>query len=211
MLCVNDNSTILKKVSMKTEGNKMKTLLRITSWLLLITLFGIVPSALAEKDISSKSIKSLTTPQPQKVEELNISGPRIGFTLIPDTEKIEDFLDRESVPSILTLFGWHWEYITRPETGGSSLLVQSLFLIGGLDQGLILPSYTGIVGLRTSDNVEIGVGPNLTPAGGALIIAFGKTFNYDGIMIPVNVAFVMNRENPRISLVTGFALRSSKR
>ncbi len=210
MLCMNDNSAILKKVSMKTEGIKMKRLLRITSWLLLIALFGTVTQAFAQKETAPKSIKSLST-SPQKVEEVNISGPRVGFTLIPDTEKIEDFLDRESVPSILTLFGWHWEYVTRPETGGASLLVQSLFLIGGLDQGLILPSYTGIVGLRTSDNVEFGVGPNLTPAGGALIIAFGKTFNYDGIMIPVNVAFVMNRENPRISLVTGFALRSSKR
>ena len=43
-------------------------------------------------------------------------------------------------------------------------------LLGGLEQGLAIPSLNWMVGLRTSEGAEFGIGPNLTPAGAALAL-----------------------------------------
>ena len=48
-------------------------------------------------------------------------------------------------------------------------------LLGGLEQGHVLPSLNWLVGLRTREGAEFGIGPNVTPAGVALVFAAGVT------------------------------------
>ena len=79
--------------------------------------------------------------------------------------------------------------------------------VGGLDQGVVIPSLSWLVGVRASDGTEIGVGPNITPAGVALALAAGKTFRAGVLNVPVNIAVVPSRLGMRVSLLTGFSLR----
>ncbi len=81
-----------------------------------------------------------------------------------------------------------------------------MLLVGGLDQGEILPSLTWLVGLRTQGNFEIGVGPNITPAGVALAFSTGVTFRAGALAVPVNVAIVPSKLGARTSILTGFNL-----
>jgi hypothetical protein len=80
-------------------------------------------------------------------------------------------------------------------------------LAGGLDQGVLLPSINWLVGLRTRDGAEFGIGPNVTPAGVALALAAGVTFRAGVLNIPMNFAVVPSKEGMRVSMLTGFTLR----
>ena len=62
------------------------------------------------------------------------------------------------------------------------------------------------MGIRTQSNFEIGVGPNITPAGLALAISSGVTFRAGALAVPVNVAVVPSKLGARTSILTGFNL-----
>ena len=80
-------------------------------------------------------------------------------------------------------------------------------LLGGLDQGVALPSVSWLVGLRTREGAEFGIGPNITPAGVALALAAGVTFRAGNLNVPMNVAVVPSKAGTRISVLTGFNMR----
>lgn len=146
--------------------------------------------------------------QPQDlVRELNRSGPRFGITWmsndIVDTLRVKHNVD---VAPIITQFGWQFERQFASLENGPVALNEWVILIGGLDQGEILPSLTWLVGLRTQGNFEIGVGPNITPAGVALAISSGVTFRVGALAVPVNLAIVPSKLGPRTSILTGFNL-----
>lgn len=67
-----------------------------------------------------------------------------------------------------------------------------------------------MVGLRTRNGAEFGVGPNLTPAGAALAIAAGATFGAGALNVPVNVAVVPSKSGVRVSVLSGFSLRRGR-
>jgi len=64
-----------------------------------------------------------------------------------------------------------------------------------------------MVGLRTRDGAEFGIGPNITPAGVALAVAGGVTFRAGTLNVPMNVAVVPSKVGTRISVLTGFNMR----
>ena len=68
-----------------------------------------------------------------------------------------------------------------------------MLLAGGLDQGVLLPSLNWLVGLRTREGAEFGIGPNITPVGVALAIAVGVTFRAGVLNIPMNFAVVPSK------------------
>ena len=65
-------------------------------------------------------------------------------------------------------------------------------MIGGLEQGLFLPSASGILGFRTRSGVELGVGPNLSLSGVGLVMAVGASFKIGKVTFPMNVVFSPN-------------------
>ncbi|MEX2179472.1 MAG: hypothetical protein WD801_12230 [Gemmatimonadaceae bacterium] len=144
--------------------------------------------------------------QPQDlVRQLNRSGPRFGVTWlggsIADTLRSRHNID---VAPVVTQFGWQFERQFASLEGGPVALNEVIFLIGGLEQGVFLPSLTWLVGVRTPGQFEFGVGPNLTPAGVALAFSTGMTFRAGALAVPVNVAIVPSRYGVRSSIVTGF-------
>ena len=71
----------------------------------------------------------------------------------------------------------------------------------------MLPSLSWMMGLRTRDGAEFGIGPNITPTGVALAVAGGITVRTGSINIPMNFAVVPSKEGMRVSMLTGFTLR----
>ena len=141
------------------------------------------------------------------VRELNRSGPRFGVTWLAGD--IVDTLRRKyvvDVAAIITLFGWQFERQFASLENGPVALNEFVILVGGLEQGEFLPSLTWLVGIRTQSNFEIGVGPNITPAGLALAISSGVTFRAGALAVPVNVAVVPSKLGARTSILTGFNL-----
>jgi hypothetical protein len=146
------------------------------------------------------------TPPPEPVEPISLAGPRFGFTMMSDGV-VEKLASRSiNVRPTVSQFGWQIE--KRFSTGdGPTIVTEFVGLVGGLDQDVVLPSATWLIGIRTASGAEFGVGPNLTPAGTAMAIAAGVTFRSGNLNIPVNVAVVPSRSGMRVSMLTGFNIR----
>jgi hypothetical protein len=71
-----------------------------------------------------------------------------------------------------------------------------------------IPSLSWLVGVRTRDGAEFGIGPNITPAGAALALAAGITFRAGAFNVPVNVAVVPSKSGVRVSVLSGFSFRN---
>ncbi len=149
---------------------------------------------------------SLEAQQPQElVRRLDRSGPRFGVTWMSGSivDSLQSRFDIDVAP-VITQFGWQYERQFASLENGPVALNEWILLVGGLDQGAFLPSLTWLVGVRTPGNFEIGVGPNVTPAGVALAFSMGLTFKAGALAVPVNIAIVPSRFGTRSSILTGF-------
>jgi hypothetical protein len=160
---------------------------------LLLTAFMCAPAA------------SQTLPPVAKTADL--SGPRFGLTLL--SEGVVDELAKRdiAVGPHVSQFGWQFERQFFTNGGPVTMVTEWVALVGGLEQSVALPSLSWMVGVRTRDGAEFGIGPNITPAGTALVLATGMTFRAGALNIPVNVAVVPSKVGARVSLLTGFSLR----
>jgi hypothetical protein len=150
----------------------------------------------------------LRAQQPQDlVRQLSRSGPRFGVTWMSGAivDSLQSRFDIDVGP-VITQFGWQYERQFASLESGPVALNEFILLVGGLDQGAFLPSLTWLVGVRTPGNFEVGVGPNITPAGVALAFSSGLTFRAGALAVPVNVAVVPSRFGVRTSILTGFNL-----
>jgi hypothetical protein len=141
------------------------------------------------------------------VRTLSLSGPRIGLTLLSDGVVNELKTQGVDIRPTISQFGWQWERQFYSKQGGVTALNEWVFLLGGLDQGVAIPSLSWLVGLRTQEGAEFGVGPNVTPAGVALAVAAGVTIRTGAMNIPMNFAVVPTKAGTRVTLLTGFTLR----
>jgi hypothetical protein len=148
---------------------------------------------------------------PPPVRSVNLSGPRFGFTSL--SQGIVDKLQQErniTVRSGITQFGWQFEKQFYSKAGGVAAVNEFVFLLGGLEQGVTLPSATWMVGLRSPTGLEFGIGPNVTPAGVALAVAGGVTFRSGSLNVPVTFAVVPSKDGMRASMLTGFNFRGRR-
>jgi hypothetical protein len=137
----------------------------------------------------------------------NLSGPRFGLTLLADgVVKKLDERDIHVGPHI-SQFGWQFEKQFYTRDSKVTMVTEWVALVGGLEQSVVLPSLSWMVGARTRDGAEFGIGPNITPAGTALVLATGMTFRAGAVNIPVNVAVVPSKSGTRVTLLSGFSLR----
>jgi hypothetical protein len=144
---------------------------------------------------------------PPVAKTADLSGPRFGLTLLSDgVVKTLEERDIHVGPHI-SQFGWQFEKQFYTMDSGLTMVTEWVALIGGLDQSVALPSLSWMVGVRMRDGAEFGIGPNITPAGTALVLATGITFRTGALNIPVNVAVVPSKSGSRVSLMTGFSLR----
>jgi hypothetical protein len=159
-------------------------------------------------------ILALSTPAlsqstvPPVAETVSLSGPRVGVTFLsPGIIKKLKTEDTISVGPVVTQFGWQFEKQFYSTQTGPTAVTEWVLLFGGLEQGVALPSLSWLVGIRTKDGAEFGIGPNITPVGVALAIAAGITFRAGVLNVPVNLAVVPSKSGTRVSLLTGFSMR----
>ena len=146
----------------------------------------------------------------------NYEGPRLGLTYVFSGSELAETLKENEMGSTLSQFGWHFERQIIPEGGGPSFVVQLIPLIGGVEYGKIVPSGTFAMGIRFPSGVEFGLGPNIVIVGGSnplktsLVIGAGKSINYGGVTIPLNLVYATNPEGNRISFIFGYAIAKSR-
>ena len=139
-----------------------------------------------------------------------MSGPRFGVTQLSDGV-VASLRDRYiDVGPTISQFGWQFEKQFYSKAGGIAAVNEFVVLLGGLEQGVVLPSLSWMVGLRSPTGVEFGIGPNITPAGVALALAGGVTFRSGSLNVPVTFAVVPSKEGMRVSLLTGFNFRGHR-
>ena len=165
--------------------------------LIVVALLAVVVPAGAQ---------SVIVPPPEATRA-NLSGPRFGITSLSDgiVQKFADnYID---INPVITQFGWQFEKQFFTKDSGVTMVTEWVALLGGLEQSVALPSLSWLVGVRTRDGAEFGIGPNITPAGTALVFATGMTFRTGAVNVPVNVAVVPSKSGTRVSVLTGFSLR----
>ena len=212
----------MKKINLK---NNTKTT-RLSCLILSVLLIASV--AKAQDNQQNQGIQDKVYPT------VKLNGPRFGFTYISpgliagQIRGAQDPNNTNTNGTTITQFGWQfeWRYFTLPS--GVCGLVEFVPLIGGLDQGLFLPSCNLLVGVRSRDGLEFGFGPNLSIAGVGFVFAAGTNIKIDQVNFPINIAFVPSYKksvttydnNPpyathtvtedlgaRISLIIGFNAR----
>lgn len=132
------------------------------------------------------------------------SGPRVGVAYLLGGSVTAERAGKHVAPW-LSLFGWQIEH--QFETGRKDLpvpMTELVLLAGGMEQGIVLPSASWLIGLRKTNGWEAGVGPTLTGAGLQLALAAGVTHSLGSLNIPVNLAVAPGRRGASISLTTGF-------
>jgi hypothetical protein len=139
----------------------------------------------------------------------SLSGPRIGATFL--SPAVRDRLDDRGVEvgPLVSQLGWQKEkrFVSTP--GGLHGVTEFVLLFGGVDKGLLLPSLSWLVGLRTSDGFEFAAGPNYSAAGMNMVYAAGVNFAAGDLNIPVNIAVVPSKSaGTRVSLLFGFNTRT---
>jgi len=146
-------------------------------------------------------------PPPPPAKVANLSGPRFGITSLSDGV-IAKLQERDiEVRPMITQFGWQFEKEFYSKDSGVAAINEWVALVGGLDQGVVLPSISWLVGLRTKEGTEFGIGPNVTPAGVALALAAGVTIRAGIMNVPMNLAVVPSSAGTRVSFLTGFNMR----
>ena len=149
---------------------------------------------------------------PPVPEVMKLSGPRIGVTFLSDgvVRKLHDDLagDFEGVGPVISQFGWQWEKRFYSGDSGVTAVTEWVFLLGGMEQGVVIPSLSWLVGTRTVKGIEFAVGPNFTPVGVALAFAAGVNFPVGHLNVPVNFAVVPSKSGMRVSMLAGFNMRN---
>ena len=157
--------------------------------------------------VSTPALSQTTVPPVART--VNLSGPRFGVTSL--SQGVIDKLKAErglEVRPLISQFGWQFEKQFYSKSGGLTAVNEWIVLVGGLEQDVVVPSVSWIVGLRTPEGFEFGVGPNVTPAGTALVLAAGITFRSGVLNVPVNFAVVPSSAGTRVSMLAGFNFRS---
>jgi hypothetical protein len=138
----------------------------------------------------------------------SLSGPRFGLTFL-DADIVDKLHDDAglTVGSFISQFGWQFEKRFYSSASGPTAVTEWVLLLGGLDQGVALPSLSWLVGMRAKTGAEFGIGPNFTPLGAALAVAAGVTFRAGALNVPVNLAVVPSKSGMRVSVLAGFNTR----
>jgi len=135
-----------------------------------------------------------------QVEKL--SGPRFGFTYLTDGSLMYNLNDLPNVSKanpLIAQFGWQFErqFMNAGNTAG---IVEFIPLIGGFEQGLFLPSFSTLVGIRKANGFELAVGPNLSLSGIGMVFGAGFNIKSGNINFPINIAFV-----PSVNKIVDFS------
>ncbi len=169
---------------------------------------GVLAALLAA---STTLAQPMPSPQPVSLAARNLGGPRLGITYVPQHGELAEELKDRGIGPCISQFGWHFEYQVIPEGGGPCFVVQFVPLIAGVEYGRLIPSASLPLGVRLPDGIEFGLGPNVLVGGKlgittSLVTSIGKSFNYGGVSIPLNLVFATNPQGNRFSIIFGYSI-----
>jgi hypothetical protein len=152
---------------------------------------------------------------PVKFKQRDLSGPRLGLTYILGDGEVWQEVQENGVGRVISQFGWHFEHQIMPKGGGPQFVIEGIPLIGGVEYGKVIPSATLAMGVRFPSGYEFGLGPNLAVVSkegdvrSSLVIALGKSFDYSGVVLPVNLVMTTSPKGQRLSVLLGYAIQRS--
>lgn len=174
--------------------------------LFALLLVLVSSSPLMAQSFGPRSRQGSTTflPLPDVVD---LSGPRFGITSL-SPGNVEALTARNiEINPLISQFGWQFERQFYNRGDGVTAVTEWVALLGGLDQSVALPSLSWLVGVRTKDGAEFGIGPNITPLGTSLVLAAGITIRTGALNVPMNIAIVPSKTGTRLTVLTGFNMR----
>ena len=122
---------------------------------------------------------------------VKLAGPRAGLTYIGgDLGKL---MRENNISQYISQVGWQFETRYFETRDGLQGLVETVVLLGGFETEQPVLSASLLVGFRTRDGFEAGLGPNISTAGdgtSSFVIAVGHTYKNDNVYIPINFAIV---------------------
>ena len=134
------------------------------------------------------------------------SGPRLGVAYLTRGSETAKQLNKPFYP-VTTLFGWQFEHPFDVGPEFPTVVSELILLVGGLEQNVVLPSATWLIGVRQTNGFEIGVGPTITGSGTQVAVAAGVTHHFSLVNVPINVAVAPARKGVSFSLTAGFNSR----
>ena len=149
-----------------------------------------------------------------QAQVVKLSGPRIGGTIVTSGASAE-FIQNSLFPgddgwdpngsstAVVSQYGWQLEtrFIDGDEISG---LVEWVFLVGGMERGLFLPSVSSLFGMRSKGGFEGALGPNLSLSGIGMVLAVGYTFQTETLNIPINLSFVPGKSMTYDDYISGW-------
>lgn len=150
----------------------------------------------------------------EKFQAKNLAGPRVGITYVVAGTEFATRLKNNEMSTVISQFGWHFEWAVSPEKSGPSFITELVPLVGGIEYGKPIPSISLVVGVRLPQGFEFGLGPNVTFALGkdaeastSLVAAIGQSLNFNDVNIPLNIAVGLSPKGTRMSFLFGYAIR----
>ncbi len=142
-----------------------------------------------------------------------------GDTFNSNMQSIYPSADRYYYP-VFTLMGVQADQIVPLGNSKSSLAFHEIFLIGGLDQSIPMPTLDVLFGYYGAGGFEIGLGPHfavMAPNGtvklaAAAVYSIGWWLPLGGVRVPIKVAFIPlpSYANPQLSLLVGFVFEATE-
>lgn len=159
--------------------------------------------------------ETLRTDLPPELVQRDLSGPRIGVTC-----RLGGPSTSHGVGRLVSQFGWHSETQVVPRAGGPQFVIELVPLVAGFEYGKFLPSVSLGLGLRSPSGYEFGLGPTISLGGrgaetiglgSALFVSAGRSFDYGGVSLPVNLVYAGNQDWSSLSVLVGYAIRRASR
>jgi hypothetical protein len=131
-------------------------------------------------------------------------GPRFGLTYIT-AGTLASRLTNAGKNPFITQFGWQFEKRMFNVDKGPTGIIELITLVGGMEQGLFLPSASLLIGLRSGGkkSVEFAIGPNVSVAGLGMVFAVGANFKSGKVNFPINLAYVPSVSKKEYDRVKG--------
>lgn len=184
----------------------MKTKNLIATAILSFCLFG------SKVGFAQSELPNRNWGDKKGVKVLNLSGPRVGLTLVTGEDK-NRLKNKFDANPLIVQFGYQFEKRFFSTNNGVTALTEFIPLVGGLDQSLLIPSVSWLLGIRTASGFEFAFGPNLTMKDKsvkdikpAFVFATGYSLKMDGMYFPFNFAVSRSRDGLHYNFTTGFNL-----
>ena len=179
----------------------------------LFTVLVALLLSIVSSDVWSQTFASPT--EEVTFSRRSLNGPRLGATYVLGQNSLTQALRERRIGTLISQFGWHFEYQVIPDGEGPSFVIEAVPLVGGVEYGTLIPSGTLAMGVRFPSGWEFGMGPNVLVTDKAvktaLVMAVGKSINYGGVSIPLNLVLATNPDGNRLSFVFGYAIYQPER